>query len=154
MLPAMQHWLMKSEPDAFGIATLKKQRVAPWDGVRNYQARNFMRAMAVDDRVLFYHSNAKPSGVAGLAVVARAAYPDHTSWDSNSKYFDAASTPEKPRWSMVDVRFVAAFPRVLALDELRTIPELSGMVLFQRSRLSVQPVEAQHYALIVQLAEA
>lgn len=153
MLAAMQHWLMKTEPDAFGIATLKKQRVAPWDGVRNYQARNFMRAMAVGDRVLFYHSNAKPTGVAGLAEVARAAYPDHTSWDSKSKYFDAASTPEKPRWSMVDVRFVAEFPRVVTLDEIKHIPELSDMILVQRSRLSVQPVEPQHYELIVKLAE-
>ena len=148
----MKHWLMKSEPDAFGIETLKKQGVAPWDGVRNYQARNFMRAMAVGDRVLFYHSNAKPTGVAGLAEVARSAYPDSTSWDSRSKYFDPASTPEAPRWSMVDVRYVATFPRVLALDELRKVPELSGMLLFSRSRLSVQPVEPQHYAVIVALA--
>lgn len=154
MLQPMQHWLMKTEPESFGITTLKKQRTAPWDGVRNYQARNFMRAMAVGDRVLFYHSNAKPIGVAGLAEVARTAYPDHTSWDSTSKYFDAASTPENPRWSMVDVRFVAEFPRVLTLDELKHIPELSGMVLLQRSRLSVQPVEPQHYALIVKLAGA
>ncbi len=153
MLTAMQHWLMKTEPDAFGIATLKKQRVAPWDGVRNYQARNFMRAMAVGDRVLFYHSNAKPTGVAGLAEVARTAYPDHTSWDSKSKYFDAASTPENPRWSMVDVRFVTEFPRVVTLDEIKLIPELSDMILVQRSRLSVQPVEPRHYALIVTLAD-
>ncbi len=148
----MQHWLMKTEPDSFGIHTLKKQRVSPWDGVRNYQARNFMRAMAVGDRVLFYHSSAKPSGIAGLAEVARSAYPDSTSWDSKSKYFDPASTPESPRWSMVDVKFVSEFPRLLSLEELREIPELSDMVLFSRSRLSVQPVEARHYTFIVNLS--
>lgn len=148
----MKHWLMKTEPDTFGIDTLKQKKVAPWDGVRNYQARNFMRDMAVGDRVLFYHSNAKPSGVAGLATVARTAYPDHTSWDPKSDYFDAASTPEKPRWHMVDVKYVSTFKRFLSLEELRTIPELSGMVLFTRSRLSVQPVEPHHYEFIVRLA--
>lgn len=148
----MNHWLMKSEPDVFGIDTLKAKRVAPWDGVRNYQARNYMREMKVGDRVLFYHSNAKPSGVAGLAEVARTAYPDHTSWDPKSDYFDAGSTPEKPRWDMVDVKYVATFKRLLSLDELRGIAELSDMVLFSRSRLSVQPVSQPHYDFIVQLA--
>lgn len=148
----MKHWLMKTEPDTFGIDTLKEKKVAPWDGVRNYQARNFMREMQVGDRVLFYHSNAKPSGIAGLAVVARTAYPDHTSWDPESQYFDAASTPEKPRWHMVDVKYVSTFKRLLSLEALRTIPELSGMVLFTRSRLSVQPVEPHHYEFIVRLA--
>lgn len=148
----MKHWLMKTEPDVFGIDTLKQKKVAPWDGVRNYQARNFMREMAVNDRVLFYHSNAKPSGVAGLAVVARTAYPDHTSWDSTSDHFDPGSTPEKPRWDMVDVQYVRTFKRLLSLEELRDIPELSGMLLFARSRLSVQPVEQHHYDLIVRLA--
>lgn len=148
----MKHWLMKTEPDTFGIDTLREKKVAPWDGVRNYQARNFMREMQVGDRVLFYHSNAKPSGIAGLAVVARTAYPDHTSWDPESQYFDAASTPEKPRWHMVDVKYVSTFKRLLSLEALRTIPELSGMVLFTRSRLSVQPVEPHHYEFIVRLA--
>lgn len=149
----MNHWLMKSEPDVFGIETLRKQVVAPWDGVRNFQARNHMRAMAVGDQVLFYHSSAEVIGIAGLAEVARAAYPDHTSWDPQSKYFDPKSTPAKPLWSMVDVRFIAAFPRVLTLAEMRAVPELADMVLFQRSRLSVQPVEPRHYALIVKLAD-
>jgi predicted RNA-binding protein with PUA-like domain len=149
----MKHWLMKTEPDAFSIDTLKQKRVAPWDGVRNYQARNFMRDMTVGDRVLFYHSNAKPSGVAGLAVVARTAYPDHTSWDSKSDHFDPGSTPEKPRWDMVDVKYVRTFKRLLSLDELRAIPELSGMLLFARSRLSVQPVESQHYEFILRFAD-
>lgn len=148
----MKHWLMKSEPDVFGIDTLKRKRVAPWDGVRNYQARNYMREMKVGDRVLFYHSNAKPSGIAGLAEVARTAYPDHTSWDPQSDYFDAGSTPEKPRWDMVDVKYVSTFKRLLSLDELRGIAELSDMLLFSRSRLSVQPVGKEHYDFIVRLA--
>jgi predicted RNA-binding protein with PUA-like domain len=149
----MRYWLMKSEPESFGIETLKQQRVAPWDGVRNYQARNFMRAMQVGDKVLFYHSNAKPSGVAGLAEVRRVAYPDLTCLDPSSKYYDAKSTLAAPRWDMVDVGFVAQFKRVLALVELRDIPELSDMLLFHNSRLSVQPIEAKHYAVIVKLAK-
>jgi predicted RNA-binding protein with PUA-like domain len=149
----MHHWLMKSEPDAFGIDTLQRQGVAPWDGVRNYESRNSMRRMAVGDRVIFYHSNAKPSGVAGLAEVARAAFPDHTAWDPSSKYFDPASPPDKPRWYMVEVRYIATFPRVVALDELRQIPELADMQLFTRSRLSVIPVEPHHYELVVALAQ-
>ncbi len=147
-----RHWLMKSEPDVFGIEHLRRKKTSCWDGVRNYQARNFMREMQLGDRVLFYHSNAKPSGVAGLAEVCALAYPDHTAWDSASDYFDAGSTPEQPRWFMVDVRFVATFPRVLALDELRRLPELEDMLLFHRSRLSVQPVSAEHFARIVALA--
>ncbi len=110
-----------------------------------------MREMAVGDRVLFYHSNAEPSGVAGLAKVARTVYPDHTSWDPKSPYFDAASTPEKPRWDMVDVRYVSTLKNFLPLGELRDIAELAEMLLFQRSRLSVQPVEQRHYDLIVKL---
>lgn len=150
----MKHWLMKSEPDVFGIDTLKQKRVAPWDGVRNYQARNNLREMAVGDRVLFHHSNANPSGIAGLATVVRTAYPDHTSWDPASDYFDPKSTPESPRWDMVDVQYVRTFPRLLTLDELRTIPELADMVLLNNSRLSVQPVSEVHYELIVRLADA
>lgn len=147
----MQHWLMKTEPDVFGIDTLKEKKVAPWDGVRNFQARNHMRAMQVGDRVLFYHSSADPSGVAGLAEVARTAYPDHTSWDPESDYFDPRSTPQKPLWDMVDVRYVKTLKRFLPLGELREVPELADMILFQRSRLSVQPVEKRHYDLIVKL---
>jgi predicted RNA-binding protein with PUA-like domain len=149
----MNYWLMKTEPDVFSIDTLKTKGVAPWDGVRNYQARNHMRAMAVGDRVLFYHSSADPSGVAGLAEIARTAYPDHTSWDPKSHYFDSASTPEKPRWDMVDLRYVSTFKNFLPLGDLREIPELSEMVLLQRSRLSVQPVEKRHYDLIVKLGK-
>ena len=143
-------WLMKSEPDCFSIHDLKKVTQEPWSGVRNYQARNFMRDdMQVGDRVLFYHSNAHPSGVAGLATVASKTYPDPTQFDVHSEYFDAKATTTGPRWFLVDVRFVKAFSHTLALDALRKIPELSDMLLFQRSRLSVQPVSDRHYELIV-----
>jgi predicted RNA-binding protein with PUA-like domain len=149
----MAYWLMKSEPDVFGIHTLKQQRVAPWDGVRNYLARNHMRSMQVGDQILFYHSNAKPSGVAGLARVAKLAYPDHTSFDPSSKYYDPKSTPENPRWFIVDVRFEQEFPQVIPLDYLRAIPELQNMVLLHSARLSVQPVSAEEFAVIVKLGE-
>lgn len=147
----MKYWLMKTEPDAFSIDTLKQKQVAPWDGVRNFQARNYMRDMQVGDKVLFYHSSADPSGVAGLAEVVRTAYPDHTSWDPKSDHFDPKSTPEKPLWHMVDVRYVKTLKRFLPLGDLREVAELSGMLLFQRSRLSVQPVEKHHYDVIVKL---
>src|ERR1043165_6589309 len=147
----MQYWLMKTEPDVFSIETLRQKQVAPWDGVRNYQARNHMRSMQVGDKVLFYHSSAEPSGVAGLAEVARTAYPDHTSWDPKSDYFDAKSTPQKPLWDMVDVRWVKTFKNFLPLGDLRQVAALSDMILFQRSRLSVQPVEKKHYDLLVRL---
>lgn len=149
-----RHWLMKSEPDVFGIDTLKKQGTASWDGVRNYQARNHMRAMAVGDQVLFYHSSAKVIGIAGVAEVVKTAYPDHTSWDPASPYFDAASTPDKPRWSMVDVQYVRTFPQLITLDILRSVDALSDMLLFQRSRLSVQPMEPQHFMVIMHMAES
>lgn len=147
----MQYWLMKTEPDVFGIDTLKQKQVAPWDGVRNFSARNHMRAMQVGDKVLFYHSSADPSGVAGLAEIARTAYPDHTSWDPKSDHFDPKSKPEKPLWDMVDVRYVKTFKNFLPLGELKNVSALAGMVLFQRSRLSVQPVDKKHYDLIVKL---
>lgn len=147
----MKHWLMKTEPEVFSIGTLKTKRVAPWDGVRNFQARNHMRAMAVGDLVFIYHSNAEPSGVAGLATVARTAYPDHTAWDPASDYFDPRSTPGQPRWSMVDVAYHATFARFLPLPELRTMPELADMILLQRPRLSVQPVEPRHAAILLRL---
>lgn len=149
----MRHWLMKSEPDVFGIEQLRAKGVSPWDGVRNYMARNHMLDMRVGDRVLFHHSSADPSGIAGLAEIVREAYPDHTAWDPASPYHDPKSTPEKPRWMMVDVRFVRAFPRLLPMDELRRVPELSGMVLFANSRLSVQPVTPEEFAVIEALAE-
>jgi predicted RNA-binding protein with PUA-like domain len=144
---------MKSEPDVFGIEHLRAKGTAPWDGVRNYTARNHMMAMQVGDRVLFYHSSCEPPGVAGLAEVARTAYPDHTQFDPKSDYYDAKSTPEKPRWQMVDVRFQGILPRLVSLPELRTVPELAQMALFKYGRLSVMPVTPAEYAVILKLAE-
>jgi predicted RNA-binding protein with PUA-like domain len=145
------HWLVKSEPDVFSIDDLAKKGVAGWDGVRNYQARNFMKEMKLGDRVFFYHSNALPPGIAGAAEVARTAYPDATQFDRNAGHYDPKAVPDKPIWFQVDIRFVEKFPRLLSLDELRGVPALAGMPLFQRSRLSVQPVTAAQWKTIAAL---
>jgi predicted RNA-binding protein with PUA-like domain len=152
------HWLVKTEPDAFSIDDLKRLGRTSWDGVRNYQARNFMRDdMQLGDWVLVYHSNAKPPGVVGLAEVVRTSYPDHTAWDPASKYFDEQSSPQDPRWFMVDLGFVERFPRPVPLDELRALGApggvLEGMPLVGKSRLSVQPVTPDQFDAIVELAE-
>lgn len=147
-----RHWLMKSEPDVFSIDDLEKKGVAGWDGVRNYQARNFMKDMRVGDQVLFYHSNAAPPGVAGLAEVARTAYPDPSQFDPKSGHHDPRAAPDKPVWFQVDVRFSKKLPRFLSLDELRGVPALAAMPLFHRSRLSVMPVTPEQYRTIVALA--
>jgi predicted RNA-binding protein with PUA-like domain len=147
-----RRWLMKSEPEVFSIDALKARGTAGWDGVRNYQARNFMKEMAVGDKVLFYHSNALPPGVAGLAEVARTAYPDPTQFDPKDGHYDPKATPDKPIWFQVDLRFERKLPRFLSLDELRGVPALADMPLFHRSRLSVQPVTAAQYKTIVSLA--
>lgn len=141
---------MKSEPGEYSIDDLARDGVTHWDGVRNYQARNLMRdEMEVGDRVLFYHSNAKPPAVVGIAEVARRAYPDHTQFDQDDPHFDPKSDPEDPTWLMVDVKFVERLPREVGLPELKTYPELSRMVLLNRSRLSVQPVDAGEFDFIV-----
>lgn len=145
---------MKSEPDAYSIDDLAADGTTHWDGVRNYQARNLMRdEMKVGDRVLYYHSQLRPPGVVGVAEVVKEAYPDHTAWDPDSHYFDPKSTPEEPRWFMVDIRFVHKFPRMVSIDELKEYPELSDMVLLNRSRLSVQPVTPDQYDFVVGLAD-
>lgn len=145
-------WLMKSEPGVYSIEDLKKDGNTHWEGVRNYQARNLMRdEMKVGDAVLFYHSNATPTGVAGLARVSREAYPDFTCWDSQSRYFDPKSTESEPRWVMVDIEFVEAFDRIVTLEEIRTEIALSSMPLVNRSRLSVQPVTRKEFEMIVQM---
>ncbi len=150
-----KHWLMKSEPYAYSIDDLERDGVTWWDGVRNYAARNLMRdRMRIGDRVLFYHSNARPPGVVGIAEVCRESYPDHTQFDSESKYFDPKASPENPRWFMVDVRFVEKFPRMVSLPEIRATPKLADMVLVNRSRLSVQPVAPEEYERIVAMAGA
>jgi len=145
-------WLMKTEPDVFGIDDLARKRVEHWDGVRNFQARNHMRSMKVGDQVLFYHSSADPPGVAGLARVCRDAYPDFTSWDPKSKYYDEKSTPDSPRWSMVDVEFVEKFLHFIPLDQLRQTRGLEDMLVIRRGmRLSVQPVTPKEFELICRL---
>jgi predicted RNA-binding protein with PUA-like domain len=146
----MRYWLIKSEPDAYSIDDLERDGVEHWDGIRNYQARNIMRdEMQIGDRCLFYHSNAKPPGVVGIAEVASDAYPDHTQFDPESNYFDPKSDPADPRWLMVDVKFIERFPRMVGLPELRTYSELAEMVLLNRSRLSVQPVRPEEFEFIV-----
>jgi len=151
---AKRYWLMKTEPDVFSIRDLQKepQKTAHWDGVRNYQARNIMRdQMQAGDGVLFYHSRIDPA-VVGTAKVARAGYPDHTAWDPKSTYYDPKSTPEKPVWYMVDVEFETEFARPVPLAELRGIAGLEKMVLLQRGmRLSVQPVTAREFRIVVKL---
>jgi predicted RNA-binding protein with PUA-like domain len=144
---------MKCEPDAYTIADLKRDGTTSWEGVRNYQARNFMRdEMQVGDGVLFYASNADPSGVTGLATIARAGYADHLSWKKGHKYFDAASTKEKPLWYMVDLAFEAEFPATIPLQTLKETPGLESMKVTQKgSRLSVQPVTKAEYDIVVRL---
>lgn len=151
----MRYWLMKSEPDVFSIEDLRARpgQTEPWDGVRNYQARNFMREMKKGDLVLFYHSNAKPSGIAGVAEIAGEARPDPTQFDPQGKYFDDKSTADNPRWDLVEVKFVRAFPRVIALSELKDNPALADMAVVQKgSRLSVMPVDAAHWQVIMEMA--
>lgn len=140
---------MKSEPDVFSIDDLARRKTGGWDGVRNYQARNFMKDMKVADRVLFYHSNAFPSGIAGVAEVCRTAYPDPTQFDEKDAHYDPKAAPNKPIWFQVDLRFIAKFSHFIPLDELRGVPELSDMMLFKRPRLSVQPVTPGQWKMIV-----
>jgi predicted RNA-binding protein with PUA-like domain len=145
------YWLMKSEPEECSIvdALNALQSTVPWIGVRNYQARNFMRdQMHQGDGVLFYHSSCAVPGIYGLAEIASTPYPDHTQFDKKSKYFDAKSTREAPRWQLVDVKAITAC-QPISLTSLRSIPELSDMILLQRgSRLSITPVERKHWQII------
>jgi predicted RNA-binding protein with PUA-like domain len=137
-------WLIKSEPDTFSFEDLKSRpdQTEPWDGVRNYQARNFMRdEMQVGDRILFYHSNAKPPGVVGVAEVASAPYPDPTAFDPQSKYYDPKSDPQQPRWMLVEVKYHSDLRRLVSLGEMKAMPELEAMRVLQRGcRLSIAPV--------------
>lgn len=151
----MNYWLFKSEPDAFSINDLKamKGRRDHWDGIRNYQARNLMRdEMKKGDLGFFYHSSCKVPGIVGVVKVVKEAYPDHTAWDPEEKYYDAKSTQENPRWMMVDVQFVREYPAVISLKQLREVPGLEAMPLLQKgSRLSIQPVSAEHWQIIEDL---
>lgn len=148
----MRYWLMKTEPDEFSIDDLSKKKVEPWTGVRNYQARNFMREMKPGDGVLFYHSSCEIPGVAGIAEVAVDAYPDPTQFDKKSDYYDAASKREEPRWSLVDVRYKRKLKRVIPLSELKDRRELDGFALLARgNRLSVLPVTKPQWDFILGL---
>jgi predicted RNA-binding protein with PUA-like domain len=151
----MNYWLMKSEPDVFGIADLEMRpgKTEHWDGVRNYQVRNMMRDdMKKGDLAFFYHSNCKEPGIAGIMKIVREGYPDHTAFDSKEKYFDPKSDPQNPRWYMVDVRHVRTLKRIITLSELKSHRELSGLPLVQRgSRLSVMPVSNTHWNFILSL---
>jgi len=140
---------MKSEPDTFSIHDLKTCKVTCWDGVRNYQARNYMRdGMKIGDRVLFYHSSSDPSGAAGIAEVVKEGYPDYTAFDPEDIHYDPKSDPKKPAWYMVDVKFVKAFKSVIPLSTLRKTPGLKNMLLLRHGRLSVQPVTPKEWQII------
>ena len=147
----MNYWLMKSEPDAFSIDDLKEVKVEPWDGIRNYQARNFMRdQMRVGDKAFFYHSSCDVPGIVGIMKINSKPYPDHTAFDTQNKYYDAKSDPENPRWMMVDVKFVKKLKQPVTLQALKACRELDGMQLLKRgNRLSIMPVEEDHWNFIM-----
>jgi predicted RNA-binding protein with PUA-like domain len=149
---AKRHWLMKCEPSAYTIDDLARDGSTSWEGVRNYQARNFLREMTVGDPVLFYASSADPSGVTGLARVVKAAYPDEFAWTKGHNYFDPSSSKESPTWYMVDIGFVERFPEVVSLETLKSTSGLEEMVVTKKgSRLSIQPVTRAEYDIVVRL---
>lgn len=152
---AKQFWLMKTEPDVFSIDNLKEVKVEPWDGVRNYQARNFMRDdMKKGDEVLFYHSNCDIPGVVGLATVYKEGYPDPTAFDKKSKYYDPKSDPDNPRWILVDVKFKKKFKSVVSLKDIKGEKKLSQMKLVQKgNRLSITPVTKSEFDHILNMAK-
>ena len=149
----MKYWLMKCEPSAYNIDRLARDGTTSWEGVRNYQARNFMRdEMKAGDKVLFYASNADPSGVSGLAEISREAYPDKYARKKGHAYYDPKATADDPIWYMVDLRFVEKFPKVIPLETLKTTPGLEEMVVTRKgSRLSIQPVTKKEYDVVVRL---
>ena len=152
----MNYWLIKSEPDDFSIDDLKNapEKTTHWDGVRNYQARNFMRdGMSKGDQVFYYHSNCKEPGIVGLAEIVSGAYPDHTAFDPGEKHFDPKSDPQNPRWLMVDVRYKRKTKRLISLSEIKQYPDqLDGFALIRRgNRLSVMPVSKEHWDFILSL---
>lgn len=147
----MAHWLFKTEPSCFSFDDLKRRpdMTEHWDGVRNYQARNYLRdAVQVGDELFIYHSNIPEPAVVGIAVVVRAGYPDFTAFDPHSEHFDPRSAPERPVWYMVDVRYIAPLPRPVLLSAIREQPLLAAMPLVNRSRLSIQPVTPEEWRII------
>lgn len=152
-----KYWLIKSEPETFSLDDFqrKKDQTEPWDGVRNYQARNYMRdEMKVGDQVLFYYSNCSKPGVVGVVEVVRESYADPSQWDEKSEYYDPKATRENPRWFMVDMKFVSRLPRIVSLQEMKGKKELQGMKLVQRgNRLSVMPVTHEEYKVVLKMAK-
>jgi predicted RNA-binding protein with PUA-like domain len=151
----VRYWLMKSEPDCYSIDDLKRDKVEPWDGTRNYQVRNMMRDdMKVGDKVLFYHSNTKEIGVVGTMELTSGAYPDPTQFDPRSDHPDPKSDPENPRWLCVDVRFLSKFKRTVTLAKIKNDPLFEGMPLVKKgNRLSVMPVDKKHFQKIVKMGD-
>lgn len=151
----MKYWLVKSEPDAFSVDDLAKQagKTEHWDGVRNYQARNFMRdEMKKGDQIFFYHSNCKEPGIVGIAKVIKEGYPDYTAFETSNKYYDAKSDPQNPRWYMVDIKLIRRLKRTITLQELKQQKKLADMVLLRKgNRLSVMPVDEKHWKTILNL---
>ena len=151
----MAFWLFKTEPHKFSLDDLENSpsQTTTWDGIRNYQARNYLRdAVKLDDRILFYHSSCEVPGVVGVAEVVKEAYPDHTSWDPTSDYYDPKSSPENPRWLMVDVQFRERFPKIVTLQDLKAKPSLSDMLVVKKGqRLSIQPVDEKHFEAVLRL---
>ena len=148
----MAHWLMKSEPDVYGIHHLQQEGTTLWDGIRNYQARNFMRSMKIGDRAFFYHSNAKPPGIVGMMEVIETGITDPSQFDPSNKYFDPRSRPDAPRWDCVRLRYVGTFAQMLSLDQLReqfSVEELP--VVRQGNRLSILPVPEASAARLLEL---
>jgi predicted RNA-binding protein with PUA-like domain len=151
----MQYWLLKSEPNEFSIDDLKRVKVEPWDGVRNYQARNFLKSMKKGDMAFFYHSNCAMPGIVGVMKVASRPYPDPTAFDPDDKHYDPKSDPDNPRWFLVDFRYVRHTKRVMPLSELKEDPALEGMPLVRRgNRLSVMPVSEAQWEHLVALESA
>ncbi len=155
MTAERQYWLMKSEPTVYSINDLKRDRTTYWSGVRNYQARNFMRdQMRVGDGVFFYHSNVEPVGIAGMAEVIKPGYPDHTAWDPKNKYYDPQSLSSRPVWFMVDLRFKKTCREVITLNRLKEIPALKSMMVLRKgNRLSITPVAPGEWEIITGLPE-
>ena len=152
----MRYWLLKSEPSTWSWNDQTKEKIAMWDGVRNYQARNFMRdKMKIGDLVLYYHSNTKPPHIAGVSRICKESYPDITQFDKKSKYYDPKATEEVPRWFLVDMEPVTKFDEMVTLDQLKDNDALEGMLVIKRGqRLSVQPVEKHHFDEVCNMANA
>lgn len=150
----MAYWLVKSEADVYSIDRFRKEKSTPWDGVRNYQARNFLREMRRGDKVLFYHSNSDPLAVVGVAAVQKEAFPDALQYDRTSDYYDPGATLDNPRWFSPQLRFVEKFSQPVTLERLKRCVDLKSMVLLKRgSRLSVQPVSEKEFKAIIELAK-